>query len=693
MSAQSAVAQELVYNSKPGAAPAAVVRVNTPPFNKDSFTRGNETIMINIPSGKRGQYLDPSMSYLKFTLEVEMLKDMGSYAGGFAAATPVIALDGGAHSLISFLEVYHGSNQLEQIREYNALYQLLMDQGEDFDGYTGGRAICEGTTDIPGYSYQGKKTHRNGIVVTDVQMPEADMGAYRTAPKGLVGPMYIRNEYEDCGYDPKQKSNNLNTAHLVGEQARLSMPYDNGDETSDTVGEYNMTLGQKKGVYSAPKHGRKQRFTFCLPLVSGVMGTGMPKYVPVGILNSDLRLELGIPPWEQAFKCVGAAWKDKLLVDPDACWKAGQSRIEDFYNINVTQVEYVADYIELAADVQLAIESQHNGSYFMSYDSYSNFATSLPAGSSNYSQLIGAKVSSMKTIYSVFRDQHMLNSLRGSQVTSRLNPFSTMVPRPEFVTSHRDLGDTQYNEGTGWYFAIGATHYPPTPVRSDPESYYEGCKARHNLQMRHSTGMIVPKEYRISARVDNRIANISGQGGGTADLALSPENWFESTLKGGTYFLGMNFESQAHRSDYANSGVSTLAQNLYLMCRFPNARDDFGEPVILNKGQLAPNSVAGNKLGLDEQKAGTKKIAAHLNKNQFPGALVPLSASKDSAGAAYGAWAQKGNLYDSDNSIAFSGAWAGPTSYNAQQGAMVVDHWVHYDGFMVVEMGEIKTRW
>ena len=67
MPAQSSVAHELVYNRKPGAAPAAVVvRVNTPLFNKDNFSRGGETISINIPSGKRGQYLDPSMSYLKF---------------------------------------------------------------------------------------------------------------------------------------------------------------------------------------------------------------------------------------------------------------------------------------------------------------------------------------------------------------------------------------------------------------------------------------------------------------------------------------------------------------------------------------------------------------------------------------------------------------------------------------------------
>ncbi len=76
MAAQSPAAQEIVYNSKPGAAPAAVVRVHTPPFNKGNFSRGNEMISINISSGKMGQYLDPSMAYLKFQLEVELKENV-----------------------------------------------------------------------------------------------------------------------------------------------------------------------------------------------------------------------------------------------------------------------------------------------------------------------------------------------------------------------------------------------------------------------------------------------------------------------------------------------------------------------------------------------------------------------------------------------------------------------------------------
>ena len=37
--------------------------------------------------------------------------------------------------------------------------------------------------------------------------------------------------------------------------------------------------------------------------------------------------------------------------------------------------------------------------------------------------------------------------------------------------------------------------------------------------------------------------------------------------------------------------------------------------------------------------------------------------------------------------------YGSPINYTTQQAAITCDHWAHYDGFMVVEMGEIKTRW
>jgi hypothetical protein len=71
----------------------------------------------------------------------------------------------------------------------------------------------------------------------------------------------------------------------------------------------------------------------------------MPKYVPVGILNNDLRIEIGLGHWEQAFKCVGRMYNNKIHIDPDGCWEAGGTRVDDYYKINITNVELVADYI------------------------------------------------------------------------------------------------------------------------------------------------------------------------------------------------------------------------------------------------------------------------------------------------------------------------------------------------------------
>ena len=747
MAAQSSIAQELVYNSKPGAAPAAVLRVNTPPFNKDNFNRGNETISINIPSGKRGQYLDPSMSYLRFQLEVELKSDLTvptwtrateDNSNGNNSGIPIIALDGGAHALFTHLEVSHGSNVLEQIREYNALYQLLMDQGEDFDGYKGGRSLAEGTTPTEMYQRGNLSSARSGIVVTDVQLPDSSMGTYLTTDNTIAGPYYIRQEYTLDGAEKAfVNSTNLNTARLIGEQARSSLTaFKDATIVNDSGINYGFSKGQSAGVVSLPNFDKPRRrtFTFCMPIISGVLGSGMPKYVPVGILNSDLRLEIGLGPWEQAFKCVGRMYKNKLHVDPEACWVAGANRVSDFYNINITNVEFIADYIELAADVQLAVEQQHSGSYFMSYDSYQNFQQPLPAGSGNMSALIGAKVSSMKTIYTIFRDQHTINSLRGSQVTSRLNPFSSMPPRPEFKSANRDISDNHWSNGTGYYYSIGATHYPPTDVRSDPESYYEALKARHNLLMRHATGLITPKDWGISARVDSRYEPNTPN----KDLALAPERWYHAAQQGGTFFLGMNFESQPHRSDFSNSGVSTLAQSMYLIARFPNVVDDFGEPVYIQNvkaigtgefqvsvpARTAPNPVAvftGVSTVKPIGDANTRavplvdanftftniesRVVAHdslhganaenINTRSFPGAIIPISMLSATAGTELDLVSGITNdinkkLYA--DKAAFKKLFT-EYAYRSQQGAMVVDHWVHYDGFMVVEMGEVKTRW
>jgi len=131
------VSDALVYAPKPSAVSGSKYRQNLPSYNKSSFGPG-ETILLNIPCGRRGQFLNQRMSYLKFKVT-----NMNASGEKFAP-------DYNASAFISRLELFHGSNLLEQIHDYGLLYQLWMDMTADESAvrYTG--SVVEGMS--PGAS-------------------------------------------------------------------------------------------------------------------------------------------------------------------------------------------------------------------------------------------------------------------------------------------------------------------------------------------------------------------------------------------------------------------------------------------------------------------------------------------------------------------------------------------------------------
>jgi len=105
---------------KPVSAPARSMRVFLLPFNKSEFTGQNtEVVQIRIPSGKRGQYLDTSQSYMQFTINNTSLRPM--------------LLDGCAMSIINRFEVWANASSLqcEDIQEYGTFYNMLLDLKKD----------------------------------------------------------------------------------------------------------------------------------------------------------------------------------------------------------------------------------------------------------------------------------------------------------------------------------------------------------------------------------------------------------------------------------------------------------------------------------------------------------------------------------------------------------------------------------
>ena len=125
-----------MYNQKSNAVSSSKARWNQPSYNKSTFNPG-EVIMFNIPTGRRGSFLNTRMSYLKFRVN------------NLTTGTAPIQPDFHIASIFSRLELYHGSNLLEQIHEYGQLVNLLHDMCESTTALGTTSDLLEGQSTIP----------------------------------------------------------------------------------------------------------------------------------------------------------------------------------------------------------------------------------------------------------------------------------------------------------------------------------------------------------------------------------------------------------------------------------------------------------------------------------------------------------------------------------------------------------------
>ena len=80
--------------------------------------------MLNVPCGRKGHFFYQRMSYLKCKVTNTSVRKTEEAA---ASKQATIAPDYSVSSLIARLEIYHGSNLLEQINEYGLLHTLWTD--------------------------------------------------------------------------------------------------------------------------------------------------------------------------------------------------------------------------------------------------------------------------------------------------------------------------------------------------------------------------------------------------------------------------------------------------------------------------------------------------------------------------------------------------------------------------------------
>jgi hypothetical protein len=126
--------KQLKFGSKVESAPAKSYKSNIAPQNGTGNYGLNDNIIINIPT-RANLTLVPSESFLKFNV-----------AFTSTDANNNIRWDScGAHGLIQRLRIFHGSNLLQDIENYNLLAKVLFDLQVPTDACYGKYSVLAGT--------------------------------------------------------------------------------------------------------------------------------------------------------------------------------------------------------------------------------------------------------------------------------------------------------------------------------------------------------------------------------------------------------------------------------------------------------------------------------------------------------------------------------------------------------------------
>jgi len=134
---RKALSQEFNYTPKPSSVNGRTFRVTVPASNAPSFTAG-QTMIFNIPCGRRNCVLDPGSAYIRYTVKSTAAAQTATTSAitaqltaGSTAATGIygagLFLDHNAYSIFNTTTLYSGSNMIEYINGCNILYSYILD--------------------------------------------------------------------------------------------------------------------------------------------------------------------------------------------------------------------------------------------------------------------------------------------------------------------------------------------------------------------------------------------------------------------------------------------------------------------------------------------------------------------------------------------------------------------------------------
>jgi hypothetical protein len=466
--AESSFPQGLDFSPQPLAISARSYMAKCVP-ESSSTGNPNDIVRIRIPSGRAGSYLNNSKSFLSF--EVLNTSTCPIITESVGSATPPVGvlrdsklhIDGSAYAVIQTQEVYNSSNLLESIQNANVLYNMLVDlQTSMGSRLTGSKILGIGATNVnqAWNTYHGQtlslKADNEGIYTTFNRVyPDAsnNLNIANTIYAGLN----ILGQAPDL-QDPAQLSRVIAQTVVQGTGAgqpvlvqedgsgirafpgpiNINFPFARvgcADGSPQRAGQAAALDQGANGVSSfisrlgpVVPFGQKQRF--CLPLVSGVVGSLCCKLFPLHALNSDLMLHFTLAS-NNTVACNDyiPTSVDTSKNEPQGVAVGGLTGNPILFtpSYRLEQIAYHACIVEVSAQAQAMLDQATGGQYVIPSASYRNFTHTLQPGTSVNEFPVPARFTSVKSIVACQRPSASLERADRFSLTSRIKNNMTAI--------------------------------------------------------------------------------------------------------------------------------------------------------------------------------------------------------------------------------------------------------------------------
>jgi hypothetical protein len=172
---------------------------------------------------------------------------------------------------------------------------------------------------------------------------------------------------------------------------------------------------------------------FCVPLLSGVIGTLCCKLFPLHALNSDLQLHITLASDNTAIcnNYIPTHWSRSSQAPGGGAVADGGAKIFGNNNLNpkyqLSEIQYHANIVEVSAQAQAMLDQATGGQYVIPSMSYRNFEYSLPAGSLVNEFPVPARFTSIRSMIGCQRPSDSLNRADRFSLTSRIKNFMTGI--------------------------------------------------------------------------------------------------------------------------------------------------------------------------------------------------------------------------------------------------------------------------